>query len=538
MTGAEYLCQILRDNGVTMFCGIPGTDTTDIYNVCESFGIHPVVVRNELFAPMVADGYARVSRKPGVVISIPGPGALDMCSGLLEAYHSSVPILAIATDIPMHFRNRNQGYLHETKNLFHSFGNVSEQCGTVYYPDQMDLVYKYLHNMKDIKPSPYVVTIPSNLYQAECPKNTNYQKCFLGHHIPTPEKINLLINCLVRAERPVIIAGAGVWWSDACKELKLLAQKLSAPVFTSTNGKGVFSELHSHGFGQLIGEPEMQELLMDSDCVLALGTRWSDRSTDRWSLKLPKNIIEVNISEECVGKNYEPKEFIQTDIKMLLEAALPHLPSVALPASGWLLRFCAAKRIIRNRLVETNHREMWIVETLRNALPLDTILVNDSTTMSYWTRRYFCAINPGTFLWPMGSGTIGWGLPAAIGAALAVRERGSSERVVVLAGDGGLQYSLPELGTMMQEHLPIITILFDDSAYGTIRHFQNKRHDKKTPATKLVNPDFRMLTQSYGIRYRRIWKEQDFEYELIDALHTSGPTLIHYQGKLEPPERL
>src|SRR3989344_4121929 len=159
MLGAEYLCKNLRNCSHTFFCGIPGTDTTPVYNVCEQFGIHPVVVKNEMFATMIADGYARVARKPSVVISVPGPGALALTPGMMEAYASSIPMIVIATDIPRAFRNQGRGHLHEVRDLEKVFTSLSARTTVINHAHDFSFLSFVKEELQSKRPRPYVLVV-------------------------------------------------------------------------------------------------------------------------------------------------------------------------------------------------------------------------------------------------------------------------------------------------------------------------------------------------------------------------------------------
>lgn len=538
MTGAELLCYILRDAEIKFFCGIPGTDNTDIYQVCREFGVRPIIVRNEMFAPMFADGYSRVARKPGCVLTIPGPGALALCSGLMEAYASSVPMLAIVTDIPSLFRGKKKGYLHEIRDLASMFTSVTQRQIVIHEPGELSCIYKLVEAMCASRPRPSVVIVPTDVYKKSgVIKMSGYPE---QPPVASPDTISDVAQAIRKAKRPIVFAGAGVWWSKATPALSRFIAKTGIPVFTSVNGKGVLSDTDPDSFGQWIHEPEMQALITKSDLVLALGTRWSDRSTGRWSLKLPRNVIDVNISSDDFNKNYHVSRCVVSDIELFLESLQKELDYPSHQNLAWRWRLDRAQHSARQCLSQRYPKETALLDTIRKALPAETIVVNDSTIFTYWTRRYFPVFLPGTFLWPMGSGTIGWALPASLGARLALQETNKSTApVVALVGDGGLQWSMQELGTMMQENLPVIIVLFDDSAYGVIRAFEQGRYNNTTPATKLQNPRFDLLAESYDIPYTKANNEQEVALALSSAVRAPDqPILIHYPTALVPPPTL
>ncbi|MBI2048472.1 MAG: thiamine pyrophosphate-binding protein [Parcubacteria group bacterium] len=535
MKGAELACAALRELGVTFIAGMPGTDNLAMYDLFERYGIRPIVVRNEIYSTMFADGYSRVSRKYGAVISIPGPGALAMLSGLNEAYYSSIPMVAVVTDIPTEYLNQDRGHLHECMHLEQVFDYVTKRQFLIRDAQSIPAAIRSIAHEQSVRRSPHLFHIPADIYTQE------------GGEYPAPQQratvrrmaagsADRVIDALKKAQRPMIFAGAGVWWADAMEPLRILAEKLNAPVFTSVKGKGVISDNHPLSFGQYSGEPEVAARIAESDCVLGIGTRWSQRSTDKWTLPLPQQLYEINAAAEEFGRNYPSIGGVFGDIAQILKEIAKECP--ASTDTTWIESVTRARRGAVKRLEATHPFEWNVLTRLRAAIPEDAIVVNDSGGITYYTRRYFPVTHPGTFLWPMGSGAIGWALPAALGAKLAIQEEGTNRPVVALMGDGGLQWSLQELGTMVQEKLPITIVLFDNSSYGTIGHFQKKRHGKETEAVALKNPRFEKLAEAYGIQYRYAPTTQEMEDAIRDSVYLNEATLIHCPMHFTPFTRL
>lgn len=539
MNGGRLLCRALGDAGITTVVGIPGTDNTLFFQYLKDEGLRLIVPTNEQFAPMIADGYARMMRKPAAVASIPGPGALLLLSGLMEANGSSVPMLVLVTDIPEAYRNKRKGYLHEVHSLERYFSEFSLGHIVRSAKEFPKLLREIKWALETARPRPRTLVIPSDLYSEEVEFFTDEEETAPHLRQPSVKDIFLAAHALHRSRKPMIFAGRGVWCSDAMHELRLIAEKLGAPVFTSVNGKGVLSDMHPLSFGQFIGEPEIMALAEESDCLLAVGIRWSDRSTGRWSLPFPKNIIEINVSgEQSLGY---PAQLIMSDARGGLRELLRAVSEYA-SEPEWALRFTAAKDAIMSRLQKKFPLETLMLKQIAGAVnESNAILVNDSCIAGYWTRRYLKVNQPGAFLWPMGSGTIGWGIPAALGVRAALNEAGEHKRpVIALVGDGGLRFSLSELATIQSAKLPITIVLFDDNAYGVIRAFEEERHGRSTEATLLVNPEYRKLAASFGLRYRHVSSPQTLGRALSQTRawqHETG-TLIHYPVAFRKPDRI
>ena len=415
------------------------------------------------------------------------------------------------------------------------FDSVTQKQFLIRNADEIPRAFRAVTLTRSTRRSPHLFHIPTDVYKED------------GGEYPAPIARTVLkpqiagntrniVDALKRAQRPVIFAGAGVWLADAMEPLRELAEKLRAPVFTSVKGKGVISDDHRSGFGQLSGEPELAALITESDCILGIGTRWSQRYTDKWTLPIPQNLYEINATADDFGRSYPSIAAITGDIAQIIITIARDLPQKMDLAWGNLLD--AAYSTAMQRVSCNYPTEIRLVDTIRAAIPKDAIIVNDSTIFTYWTRRYFPMYRPGSFLWPMGSGTIGWGLPAALGARLATQLDGTNRPVVLFVGDGGLQFSMQELGTMMQENLPIIIVLFDDSKYGVIEHFQKQRYGKHTTATTLKNPYFSELMAAYRIEYRYAPTVEKCGEAVAQAVRSQHATVIHCPIALNPPTRL
>lgn len=534
MNGAELLCAHLQAMGIRHFVGIPGTDNLAIYDACEQYDIRPIVVHNEMFAPMFADGYSRISRRTGVVVTIPGPGALATLAGLDEAHASSIPQLMIATDIPRPHLGRRRGHLHEVHNLISAFKPVTDMRVSVDCASAMGYALSVITSGLRDERRTALLHIPTDIYQEEGGSFVPHKTAEAADPLPD---LDAAITVLRNAKRPVIFAGGGIWWADAAEPLRELAELLQAPVFTSVKGKGVISDANPLCFGQLAGEPEICERLATCDLALLIGTRWSQHSTDRWSLPLPKTVIEINMKEgDFLMK--EPRSMsLIGDAKAILGALIEALDG-HIGDREWLEECARAKEQVMRRLRSEAPAAFALLDHLRTAIPDDAIIVNDSTLLTYWARRYLPVFLPATFLWPMGSGTIGWALPAALGAKLAVQESGKDRPVIALVGDGGLQFSLPELGTMVRENLPVVIVLFDNAAYGLIGHFQKKRYGRATAAAALTAIKWKLLASAYGIRYVHARSPERLARAVRASIASGRPTIVRYPIQLEPPERL
>lgn len=456
LTGGRAVIETLKRQGVEIVFGIPGTHNLPIYDALhgDAVGIKHVTTRHEQSAVFMADSYARVTGKPGVALLSTGPGAASALAAAQEAYGSSSPVLLIASQIESELIDQGRGALHEVRDQLGLFERVTAWSRRITRADEIAFsIREAFDYMKAQRPRPAYLEIPTDLLEtSETIDLAPEGPTCIGPPSGDEYDVDAACGLLWQAEAPLIYAGGGVIRSNACAHLRVLAEQLEAPVLTSVSGKGAFPEDHYLGLGNLGPEDEVRDwILKTCDLVLAIGTRFSNRSTGRWTLRLPRDLIQIDIEEGQIGKNkdklgYELKLGIIGDAKIVLSRLL--LRSTGVPTCQQLLRSAgvadrprpsrfnqlqALKTRVHRRLAEQYPREMQILDDIRSSLERDAIICNDSTIVTYWTRRYFPVYEPRTFLWAMGSGTMGFGMPAAIGAKLAKPER----QVVAICGEIG-----------------------------------------------------------------------------------------------------
>jgi acetolactate synthase-1/2/3 large subunit len=347
------------------------------------------------------------------------------------------------------------------------------------------------------------------------------------------------IAAISHADFPVIYAGAGAMAAGASQVVEELAELLNAPVLTSIKGKGVIPESHELSLGNFGTEPPIRRLLQAADLAIIIGTRFSNRSTGKWSLRLPRRWVRVDIDTGQFGKTHpaiQPAEAIELvgDARMTVAAILQELQRVPRRPRGFgRSAIQKAKQEVFDELRKGAPQEAQLLHDVRKALRSDAIVANDSTVATYWTRRYFEVLEPRTFLWPMGTGTIGFGLPAAIGAKIAHPER----QVITLCGDGGFLFSCQELATAVKYRVPIQVLLFNDNAFGIVDYGQRKE-DRLDGDERLANPDFVRLAQAFGAEAERIDALDQVGEALERALARNTITLIEIPVALRVPPDL
>lgn len=532
MTASLYIIQALREAGIDVIFGLPGVHALSLWNALKESGVRYVGFRHEQAAAHAADGYGRATGRPGVVLLSTGPGALNALSALAEAYVSSSPVLAITSAIPSSLVGLSKGFLHEAKDLTPAFETVTRFCRRATTCEEIPGILKQaLEAAIGGRPGPALIEIPVDLLDQDLERKPDG---VVSLEPPADESgIEEAASLLALAARPVIWAGGGVLRGRASKELAEVAEILQAPVVTTFMGKGAIPEEHPLAIGSLVRQPEVATLLRDADMMLAVGTRFSGMATGNWKLEIPSQLIHIDIDPEELGRNYPVRLAINSDARLSLAKLRDVLESrIDTPRMS---RSEEAKRVRAaafERARTEAPREMAFLEEIRAALDQSVITVHDMTIPSYWSWPFFETSVPGTFHSPYGYASLGFSFPAAIGIAAA----DPSRPVVAFSGDGGFQYHSRELSTVAEHGLPVITIVFNDRAWGVLKSFAQARYGN-TFGLNLPGPDFVALAQAHGVSAGRAAEPEDLQKALDAAVHQGGPHLIevHSEWRLPPP---
>lgn len=523
ITGADVLVRGLRDHSVRVVFGYPGGPLMPLYDaLCREPAIRNVLARDEQAAAFMADGYARASGEPGVCLAVCGPGAFNAFTPLATAFTDSVPVLLISGQTPLKGRGVRTGYYHENNQLdaaatLTKWRQVIEQPQDIYR-----LLEQALAAVTDRRPGPGLLDVPVDMLASELPR----MPVPLQATIPLPPRaqaadINSLADRVGAWKKPLLLVGGGAIGSGANPLVVQVTERLGAPVFHTLMGKGAIPSDHPLCYGlpwhQATSDltnmtPFISPLFAEADGMLAVGCRFSQVSTGNWTVPQPKDLIQVDIDKNELGRHYRVSLGIQADARQVLRvlhAALPsqHRPPWAPPKPG---------------------RPPWrlpgvdLVGPLRRVLPRDGIVVADVTQLAYMMLADFPVYEPRTFLHPAGFVSMAYGIPAAIGAKLAKPER----PVVVVVGDGGFMMSGMELATAVQEKVPIVVVLINDRGLSLIRAIQDRRFGSRHFGVDLVNPDFGQFARAFGVAYWQAREDSAFEAALREALAANAPALI------------
>jgi acetolactate synthase-1/2/3 large subunit len=512
------VAETLEALGAEVAFGVPGIHALAVWDGLRISSIRTIGFRTELNAGFAADGYARTKGSPAVLLLSTGPGALVSLAALMEAASAHVPVVAIASQIPRELIGQGRGYLHELGDQLASFAPVVKSASRAESSEEVPDRLAEAWDIALTPPTgPVYVEIPVDVLGSETSVEPPPQRKGTYVILPSaPSTVKEAAQLLNESERPVIWAGGGVSRSHAWEELAELARALDAPVATTYMGKGSFPADDPLSLGSACDEAAFKEVLEDADVVLAVGTELGAETTAQYQLALPGKLVQIDAARERIGSTY-PALALVGDAKWTLSALLPHVETKARDGAS---RAARARERIENGLAEQDRElERGLLETIRAAVPPQTVTAWDMTILAYWAAAHFQVTEPRRFLYPLGSGTLGYAWPGALGASAA----GSPTLAVV--GDGGFLYGIQELATAGQYGLDTVVLVVDDGGYGILREYQRDSFGETT-AVDLAEPDFVALADAFGVPGERTTPDELGE-ALERAFAQEGPALVH-----------
>jgi acetolactate synthase-1/2/3 large subunit len=489
-TTGERLAEMLDAYGIEIASGIPGTHNIELYRGLPKTRIRHITPRHEQGAGFLADGYARVTGRPAVCITISGPGALNIATPMSQALADSVPMLVISADNKTYQRGLGEGRLHETPNLQAAMAECSRWSHTLARADELPRVLARAFAIcNGERPGPVHLTIPLDVITADADHVSPDPWDLPLPPAPHPDSIRRALERLDAAKSPVVALGGGA--AGAGELCRRIAEALDAPVTTTHNAKGLLPAEHPLHVGGSPATDPVQALYAEADAVLAVGTELGETDYDfffKEYARMSPGLIRIDIDARQFSRNQRPAVAVLGDARLSLDALLDGLKERA-PADG-----AERARVVREALAADHHPGYAaLYETLHRALP-DHILFGDSTQPTYYAAFQYDATAPRSFAAAStGYGTLGYALPAAMGGHLGQPGR----PVVVFAGDGGFQFTLNELSTAVEANIPLAVLLWHNHAYGEIAsNFRNAGMEPQ--ACDIHSPDFVALARSYG----------------------------------------
>lgn len=537
MTGAQALIESLEREKVDIIFGISGGALLPIHEALCDSNIRHILARHEQGAAHAADGYARASGRAGVCMATSGPGATNIVTGLANAYLDSSPLIALTGQVNTYSPNTSymigRDAFQEADIIGISTPITKYNCQVKTAAEIPSAVKMTFHIATTGRPGPALIDIPKNTQTGKAEMNfsdTLKIKGYKPNTEPHPIQIKKAVKLLLKAERPMILAGGGAIISNASPELLQIAELLMMPVATTFMGKSCFPENHPLSLGNIgmHGTRLANLTILEADVLLAVGTRFQDRSTGNLDSFCPDaKIIHIDIDAAEIGKNVDVDVPIVADAKPTLRLIYQKLVSKMKKReeSPWVSKVMEVKENYLNSL-DLGKCELSsprLLKELRKLLPEKAIIATEVGQNQMWAALHFQTIKPRSFISSGGLGTMGFGFPAAIGAKVAC----PSCPVLDIAGDGSFRMTEQELGTSVTEDIPVIVVVLNNSMLGMVAQWQRLFYKGRYAGVKLGSvPDFAKLAQAYGAEGTRVGSMKEFSEAIKKALKTEVTTVI------------
>ena len=532
ISGARSLIKALEKQGVKEIFGLPGGANLPMYDELYKSNIRHILVRHEQSAAHMADGYGRVSRRAGVCFATSGPGATNIVTGLATAQADSAPMVAITGQVPTAMIGRDAFQESDIIGIANPVVKYSFQPTKA--TDIPEVIKKGFYIAETGRPGAVLIDIPKDVQTNEAEIPFPDEVKIRGYHPwtdPDVAAIECAIKLLLSSTKPVILAGGGVIISSAFAELQSIAELLMIPVVSTFKGKGAFPETHPLSLGPIgmHGHAEANKIMSEADCVLAIGTRFSDRSVGTFA-EFEKNlkIIHLDVDPAEIGKNQTTSVAIVGDVKASLRIFLRLLTQkVTKPSEDnvWLKHVTEVKEYWKENL-KLHPGELTaarILRKLREVMPHQSIVTTEVGQHQMWASLFYDVIHPGTFFSSTGLGTMGWGFPAAIGAKAARPDL----PVVDIAGDGSFNMTENSLATSVLDNLPVIVFLVNNYTLGMVAQWQRTFYDRRMIGVDQKRcPDYCKLAQSYGAQGIRVGNLDELGQAIKSGLKSDVATVI------------
>jgi acetolactate synthase-1/2/3 large subunit len=499
MTGGQAVAAALKAEGVEHIFGIVGTHDCPIFDGLYGDPAFKVItVRHEQGASLMATGYARASGKIAACVVVPGPGLTNALTGMGMAYSESAPMLVFGGQNALAQLDREGGHFHELPNSIEVARSVSGYAARVAAgSDIPGVVREAVRAMRCGRPRPAYIEMPLDVQGAEAEVAILPAERY-SRPAGDPAAVARAAQALRSAQRPFVFAGEGVVVSEATDALVAVAEALGAPVVTSMFARGAISDRHPLAAGDGWGRLNLyDDLLARADLALVVGSRIDVVSDTSLGARFPARLVQIDIDPLLIGQRRAVEVGVAGDPRLVLEALAAELSGRT--REGWY-DVAELRRRKRATLAERAEPVLAVIDDLRAALSDDAIVVDDLTLVGYWMPVMLDTYLPRTLIHPGTYGTLGYALPAAIGAKLAC----PSQPVVAVCGDGGFLFTLQELATARALNLDLVVMVFNDNAFGAIRQFQDRVFGGRHIGAALENPDFVMLGEAFGARSVRV----------------------------------
>ncbi len=526
-TGGEALVHGLLSHGIDTIFGLPGVQNdyfyTAVYDARDRMRV--IHTRHEQGAAYMALGYALASGKTGVYVVVPGPGFLNTTAALSTAYATNAPVLCLTGQIRTDQIGRGYGMLHEIPDQLGILSSLTKWARRVESPNEVPgMLAAALGAMHSNRPRPVGLEVPLNVLSGKAESDDNPVALELHRPEVDLDAVEKAARLLAEAQKPAIFVGGGA--HDAAEEIRTLAETLQAPVIASASGRGILSSRnpfsHSYGPGQRLWD--------EADAVISVGTRMSTPSM-QWGKPDNLPLIRIDLDPQEIDRFGSPDVALVADCRDALQALLPALKRHNPVRSSRRIEMLALQDEME-AVYESVQPQMGFVRAIREALPDDGIYVEEITQIGYVSRIAMPVYQPRTYLTSNYQGTLGWGFPTALGAKVAAPDR----PVLCITGDGGFLFAANELATAVKHGINLVTVVFNDEAYGNVRRMQKERYGGRVIASELNNPDFVTYAESFGARGLRVHTPVELREALAGAFAANAPVLIEVPvGEMPAP---
>ncbi|SNX53800.1 biosynthetic-type acetolactate synthase large subunit [Thermoanaerobacterium sp. RBIITD] len=524
LKGAQVIIEVLKEQGVDTLFGIPGGSVIPLYDALYDSDLNHILATHEQMAAHMADGYARVTGRVGVCIATSGPGATNLVTGIANAYMDSIPIVAITGQVATNLIGKDS---FQEVDIAGITMPVTKHNFIVKSPDKLaDTLREAFYIAQEGRPGPVLVDIPKDIQTA----NINYikRKDFYVEekkHSVNEEDLNKAIELIKLSKRPVIFAGGGVIWSEASKSLYDFAKKAMIPVASSLMGLGCFPEDDELSLGLIgmHGSRYANMAVYKSDLIIAIGSRFSDRVAGKAGGLAPDaKVIHIDIDPAEIGKNIDVDVPLVGDTKEVLVLINDRIENIN--HNEWMQELLTIKEKNVFRYKDDGKlKPQWIIEKIQEIGKDNLIMATEVGQNQMWTAQYFKFKEPRTFVTSGGLGTMGFGLPAAIGAQVG----NPKKRVVNIAGDGSIRMNIHAFETAAIYNIPVITIILNNQTLGMVRQWQKLLFNKRYSETDLnPNLDFSKVAEALGVAAKRISTKEEFEGAFAEAITYNRPYVL------------
>src|ERR1700678_604184 len=522
MKGAQFLVKALEHEGVDVIFGYPGGAIMPVYDALIDSRIRHVLVRHEQAAALAADGYSRASGKVGVCMATSGPGATNLVTGIANAYMDSIPMVAITGQVPTNLMGTDA---FQEVDIFgitlpvvkHSFIVNSSN-------DVRRVVHEAFRIARSGRPGPVLIDLPKDIANTVSDFNIHHSNVNETAPAPRPEAVAQAIELLKASKRPVIYAGGGIGLAGALDEFRDFVAATRIPVVATLKGLGVIPAKHELFLGMMgmHGMKAANHAVQDSDLLICVGARFDDRATGRLNAFAPNaKVIHLDVDAAEIGKLRHAEAPVAGNLRDSLKAL-----ACQLNIEPWR-RKCLAMKEATEWDYDAPGSQVYAPDFLRRLSERageNCIVACDVGQHQMWVAQHFHFTNPAQHLTSGGLGTMGFGLPAAIGAQFAFPDA----TVINVSGDGSIMMNLQEFATLRRYDLPVKIVLFDNSALGMVRQWQELFHDCRYSEVDLSdNPDFALVAQSMGLTSFRVDRREDVDSAIDQLLAARGPILAH-----------